>query len=205
MMDVADLNSDGMLDIIVQQDPQDQVDFATSVDPDGPITYSPFELVISPRTSGFGGNTKSADVDNDGDLDVGVAPIDVDIANCGASSRFALLQNPGDGRLFDPWEMGQNQNFHEDPHDFGFIDVNGDGCLDLFMGLCTGWRVFIQDPCAVDCPADLDRSGAVGVSDLLLLLAAWGTDPGGPPDFDGNGNVGVEDLLVLLGEWGPCG
>ena len=42
------------------------------------------------------------------------------------------------------------------------------------------------------------------MSDLLILLAAWGTDPGGPPDFDDDGNVGVSDLLFLLGEWGPC-
>lgn len=30
------------------------------------------------------------------------------------------------------------------------------------------------------CPADLDGDGTVGVSDLLGLLSAWGTDPGGP-------------------------
>jgi hypothetical protein len=54
------------------------------------------------------------------------------------------------------------------------------------------------------CPWDLDASGAVGTSDLLALLAAWGTDPSGPPDFDGDGNVGTSDLLELLGNWGPC-
>lgn len=53
-------------------------------------------------------------------------------------------------------------------------------------------------------PADLDGDGNIGASDLLMLLAAWGTDPGGPPDFDGNGNVGVSDLLTLLDNWGPC-
>ena len=53
-------------------------------------------------------------------------------------------------------------------------------------------------------PADLDGDGYIGASDLLILLAAWGTDPGGPPDLDGNGNVGAEDLLSLLADWGPC-
>ena len=47
-------------------------------------------------------------------------------------------------------------------------------------------------------PADLNSDGTVGAVDLLILLAAWGTDPGGPPDFDGDGNVGAADLLVLL-------
>ena len=54
------------------------------------------------------------------------------------------------------------------------------------------------------CPWDLDGSGIVGASDLLALLVAWGTDPGGPPDFDGDGNVGASDLLALLVNWGPC-
>ncbi len=58
-------------------------------------------------------------------------------------------------------------------------------------------------PCT-DCPWDLDGSGDVGTSDLIQLLGAWGTNPGGPPDFDGNGNVGTEDLIVLLGNWGRC-
>ncbi len=57
---------------------------------------------------------------------------------------------------------------------------------------------------APPCPWDLDGSGDVGITDLLELLAAWGTDPGGPPDFDGDGTVGITDLLELLANWGPC-
>ena len=49
---------------------------------------------------------------------------------------------------------------------------------------------------------DLDGDSSVGASDLLLLLAQWGTDPGGPPDFDGDGTVGASDLLLLLSSWG---
>ncbi len=59
--------------------------------------------------------------------------------------------------------------------------------------------------CTSTCPEDLDGSGDVGVTDLLTLLGAWGTDPGGPPDFDGSGAVDVIDLLALLGAWGGCG
>ncbi len=51
---------------------------------------------------------------------------------------------------------------------------------------------------------DIDGDGNVGVSDMLLLFAAWGSDPGGPPDFDGNGTVGTSDLLFLFANWGPC-
>lgn len=56
---------------------------------------------------------------------------------------------------------------------------------------------------APPCNADLDDNGSVGVSDLLILLAAWGSCPDCSADFDGNGSVGVSDLLVLLSEWGP--
>ncbi|MCH8153589.1 MAG: FG-GAP repeat protein, partial [Planctomycetes bacterium] len=54
------------------------------------------------------------------------------------------------------------------------------------------------------CPWDLDNNGAVGILDLLALLAAWGPNPGAPPDFDGDGIVGILDLLTLLANWGPC-
>ncbi len=57
---------------------------------------------------------------------------------------------------------------------------------------------------AITCPWDLDSNGTVGILDLLALLAAWGTDPGGPPDFDGDGTVGILDLLTLLANWGEC-
>lgn len=52
------------------------------------------------------------------------------------------------------------------------------------------------------CPWDLDMSGSVGTSDLLTLLAQWGT--AGSADFDGSGEVGTADLLVLLANWGTC-
>ena len=50
----------------------------------------------------------------------------------------------------------------------------------------------------------MSGNGSVDVPDLLVLLAWWGLDPGGPPDFDGDGVVAVPDLLTLLAAWGPC-
>jgi len=52
--------------------------------------------------------------------------------------------------------------------------------------------------------ADLDGNGAVDIVDLLLLLAAWGPNPGHPADLDGDGAVGITDFLELLASWGPC-
>ena len=54
------------------------------------------------------------------------------------------------------------------------------------------------------CPADFDDDGAVGITDFLSLLGAWGPNPGHAADLDGDGVVGIIDFLSLLGAWGPC-
>ena len=95
-------------------------------------------------------------------------------------------------------------------------DLDGDGVGDLAVGARLDddggnppeadrgavWVLFLDGVGA--CPWDLDGTGSVGILDLLALLAAWGTDPGGPPDFDGDGSVGILDLLTLLANWGSC-
>lgn len=56
-----------------------------------------------------------------------------------------------------------------------------------------------------DCPADLNGDGVVDVSDMTLLLAAWGPDRCGyPADLTGDGVVDVSDMNKLLAAWGPC-
>ena len=42
------------------------------------------------------------------------------------------------------------------------------------------------------------------ITDLLALLDALSSNPGGPPDFDGDGDVGMIDLVELLANWGSC-
>jgi hypothetical protein len=176
MFAAGDLNDDGRLDVYIQGDEQDNILLAQGGPPDGPVDYVNEVLQASPRTALFGGNTRLADVDGDGDLDAGIAPIDVDIRNCGTSEDFALLRNDGSGMLSDPWPAEDDQNFHLDPHDFAFLDVDDDGCQDLFLGLCTGWRVFVQDACAATFPAPFDtcvaKVGTLSDPDPALLEGA---------------------------------
>ncbi len=54
------------------------------------------------------------------------------------------------------------------------------------------------------CRYDLSGDGIVSVEDLLVLLTAWNSNPGGPPDFDGSGLVGIDDFLELLANWTGC-
>jgi hypothetical protein len=59
-------------------------------------------------------------------------------------------------------------------------------------------------PCTTPCPGDVDGDGIVSVTDLLIILAAWGPNAGHPADLDFDGVVGVNDLLIVLGSWGAC-
>lgn len=78
-------------------------------------------------------------------------------------------------------------------------------CEITFEGIYHGDGVICQDAsCAQPCPADIDGNGMVSTADLLILLSAWGPNPGHPADFDDNGVVGTSDLLILLSSWGPC-
>ena len=78
--------------------------------------------------------------------------------------------------------------------------------------------LFVVDPsaalaaCGPPCPWDCDGNddGAVGVTDLLALLAQY--DPqspnnctGGACDYNGDGCVDVVDLLKLLAHYDPAG
>jgi len=53
------------------------------------------------------------------------------------------------------------------------------------------------------CPADINADGAVNVTDVLSVLAAWGTCSC-IEDIDGDGLVNVTDILLVLGDWGIC-
>ena len=99
-----------------------------------------------------------------------------------AVGNLRLAANTSDGGFIVAWK--DNRNFAEG-HNDTFVQLVG---------------VAIDSPCV----GDLDCDSSVGVTDFLLLLAVWGTNPGGPPDFDGDGDVGITDFLELLARWGPC-
>jgi hypothetical protein len=68
-------------------------------------------------------------------------------------------------------------------------------------GKNAGWTDWTH---STECRADLNGDGVVGGLDMIILITAMGTSPGGPPDFDGNGAVNIVDFLVFLANWGPC-
>jgi hypothetical protein len=96
---------------------------------------------------------------------------------------------------------------------FSSGDLPTDGIESLNNDLSTGCNspTNYAAPANTDGPyvqvncnaADFDGDDSVGVTDFLIMLAAWGNTPGCPPDLDGGG-VGVTDFLELLANWGPC-
>ncbi|MHC4080106.1 MAG: hypothetical protein ACYTGM_11185 [Planctomycetota bacterium] len=125
-----------------------------------------------------GGNISARLLSDQGDL-LG-DPVAVVTGSAAGDPRLAA--NTSDSSFIVAWENIRNRD---------------EGHRDTVVQLVG---VAIDGPCV----GDLDCDGVVGIADFLLLLAAWGTNPGGPPDFDGDGDVGVNDFLELLAHWGPC-
>ncbi len=88
-------------------------------------------------------------------------------------------------------------------------DCDGNGTADLIDiagGAPDRDGNGVPDACKQTCPGDADGDGAVGITDLLGMLGAWGSSD---PAYDiapgnGDGVVGIADLLALLAAWGPC-
>ncbi len=142
-----------MIDVYFVDDGTDGCAFANATPVDGPLSFDFYTISPSPRTGGFGGNLHAADVDGDGDLDIGVCPIDVDIQNCDVGAEFTILENKGDRVFVDPYDAANDPPYALEAHDFAFIDINNDGCVDLFFGLCTGYALFMQTSCEPFNPA----------------------------------------------------
>ena len=54
-----------------------------------------------------------------------------------------------------------------------------------------------------ECPSDVNGDGVTNVTDILAIVAAWGSNDA-DADIDGDGTVGVSDLLVVIEGWGDC-
>ena len=54
------------------------------------------------------------------------------------------------------------------------------------------------------CPDDIDDSGEVAVTDLVMVILAWGPCAGCPEDVNADGVVDVLDLVQVILSWGPC-
>ncbi len=179
MTATADLNNDGMQDIYVVDDFQDYIHYGTSVVPNTSATFNPINHP-SARVARNGGNIHFGDLDNDGDLDVGVADVDTSLPPCETDPdlirKFTIFENDGSatGTMIDPWG-GAQMPWSTNVWDFEFFDIDNDGNLDIFTGECNGYGVYIN------------TAASTGGTSLTL---------GNEPDQDGN-HEGWKSSLVV--------
>ena len=135
------------------------------------------------------------DCDNDGDINACDFDDDGDGIDdlCDADSCGITGQDCDENGILDSCEE--------------FSDCNNNG-IDDRCDIQSGEEDDLNrdgTPDSCQCIADVVPSGAVGFSDLVTLLSAWGTcDPPCPSDIIADGDVGFGDLLYLLSNWGPC-
>ena len=144
----GDLSDNGMLDFYIVDDDQDYVDSITDFVVDLSLTVTQ-EFLPTNRTDEFGGNVKMIDLDGDGDLDVGLSSVDTDLPPCetGPNRRFIIFENQGDhsGNLIHPYGATMNE-WNLSTYDHDYIDINNDGFMDIILGTCDGYKIFVQEP-----------------------------------------------------------
>ncbi len=126
------------------------------------------------------------------------------------AAAWAVTPNDPQGNPFDPANSfpGNGQVLIGQFSTANGTSIEGTMLLQFFSNGVVGQSVVsfkhMLDPL---CPWDvgpMGGDGIVGITDFLVLLAAWGPNPGHPADFDGDGVVGIVDFLELLANWGPC-
>ncbi|MDP7009353.1 MAG: di-heme oxidoredictase family protein [Phycisphaerales bacterium] len=85
-------------------------------------------------------------------------------------------------------------------------DCNENGTndfLDILLGEGDADHNGVPDVCQT-CLGDLDGDNILGVSEILIMIDAWGACTNCAADINGDGVVDVTDLLYIVGNWGPC-
>ncbi len=203
-MDVADLDGDGLDDIVT-----------ANAEPSLGGVGGGLPVLSIFRNSGgsFGGgvpyqpagassglSVSLVDVDNDGDRDIVAV-----YRRLGADSEAALLRVDTLG-AGTPISIGQTTVLDvSDPILSARGNLDGGGGEDVFLVNQPSGTSLTGLPEAKPFLAtgqskqgDLDGDGTVGASDISILLLDYGVCPGCPSDLDGSGEVDAGDIAFLL-------
>jgi len=136
------------------------------------------------------------DLDGDDWLDIAVAN------DTPSYDRATVLLNNGDGTFGDAFGY-ETGNW---ALNVAATDIDNDNWVDLAVACYdiddeTNTVAVLFSLCPNSCPADFDDDGDVDTTDLMYLLATWGTPDG---DVDDDGDTDTADLLALLAAWGEC-
>lgn len=146
-MNAADLNNDGRVDILSADDGQDAYMINNGNNSSGIATWTRYTIADS--LGEFGNSIQIADLDGDGWKDVLIADVDSDLPPfCPDSGRrmhiYRNTQNTSslldeDGLVLPLWAL-------DSTYDAAPIDLNNDGAIDLVIGACYGFSVWMNNP-----------------------------------------------------------
>ena len=156
MITIRDYDDNGFNDVFVVDDGVDYVILVNGATADNSLTTVREDVIDG--NSGFGGNVQAADLDLDGDFDIIVSDVDVDIPPCNSSRELKILQN--NGGIFTQM---YNSGFHSwatNSYDIAILDINGDALPDFVNGKCEGYDVVMNNSCDfIQDAADFDGDG----------------------------------------------
>jgi hypothetical protein len=156
MISIDDFDNNGFNDVFVVDDGTDYIIQVTGAIVDVSCTTTRIDVVNG--SGGFGGNVEKADLDLDGDMDLIVSDVDVDIPPCNSGREVKILQNNG-GTFTQMFNDGF-QAWATNSYDIAIADFNGDGLFDFINGKCEGYEVIMNNSCdLVQSSADFDNDG----------------------------------------------
>ena len=171
MYAIGDFNNDAAHDFYIVDDALDYVQISENVVPNTDISFSK-ETMPWVRVAGHGANVRIADLDRDGDLDIGVADVDTSLPPCETEGfrAFLLLENKdvASGSFRDPYGAA-DKPWNRNMYDFAFLDIDRDGNTDIFSADCSGYSVFTSTSDPVGNPTE---SVILELGDLRLGIAA---------------------------------
>lgn len=170
-MSLGDLNNDSRPDAIISDDGNDHYRYNTGTDVLGRVIWGSVKTFqfLSGSDDGFGANSLTADLDNDGYSEVIIADVDIDIPGCGR--RIHLYHNPGgavgsqitlreerESAAASSWvgAVGITSNDLVGGYDIAALDIDADGLKDLVFGRCGGTSVWMNQG---TCQANLGSGG----------------------------------------------
>ncbi|NCF40719.1 MAG: hypothetical protein GWP75_11460 [Planctomycetia bacterium] len=146
-MNAGDLNNDGRVDVISADDGQDAYMINNGNNGSGYATWTRYTIADS--LGEFGNSIQIADLNDDGWNDVMIADVDSDLPPFCPSSgrRMHIYRNTGvtsalldeDGTVLPLWAL-------DSTYDAAPIDIDNDGALDLVIGACYGFSVWMNQP-----------------------------------------------------------
>jgi len=144
---------------------------------------------------------ESLDVAHPNTLPIGSSSFAVHVESGGSDleDAYVCLWKEGDVYLTDYTNSSGDVTFNPSPGATGtmYVTVTKRNCKPYAGSAEVGE--------APECPEDLNGDGVVGLADLAILLAHYGTTVGALPeegDIDRDGDVDLADLAALLAVYG---